>query len=178
MRKKSKPLRGLQILVPRARKQAPALSRLLRVEGAKVYEIPFIEIRPPRSWKPLDAALKNLIDYDWLVLTSVNGVEALFSRMKQLHLQIRQLRNLKIAAIGPATKAAIVKRGLEVKLMPKEYVAEAVVQALRSRIKGKHVLLVRAAAARDVIPRELRKASAEIDVIEAYRTELPKGSRA
>ena len=109
---------GIRVLVGRARHQASALSSGLRKLGAQVIEIPFIEIRKPRSYKPLDAALKRLREYDWLILTSVNGVEALWERLKKLGLSNRQLRHLKIAAIGPATKKAIEERGLRVHVMP------------------------------------------------------------
>lgn len=168
---------GIRVLVGRARHQASALSSGLRELGAQVIEIPFIEIRKPRSYKPLDAALKNLREYDWLILTSVNGVEALWERLKKLGLSNRQLRHLKIAAIGPATKKAIEERGLRVQVMPKEYVAESVVASLRRQVKGKRILLARARVARDVIPRELRELGATVDVVEAYETVVPKTSR-
>jgi uroporphyrinogen-III synthase len=148
----------------------------LRKLGASVIGIPFIEIRKPRSYKPLDTALQHLDDYDWLVLTSVNGVEALWERVQKLKLSRKHLRHLKVAAIGPATKQALEKRGIEVDVVPKEYVAEAVVKSLRHRVKGKRVLLARAKVARDVIPRELRKLGAHVDVVEAYETVIPRSS--
>jgi uroporphyrinogen-III synthase len=171
-----RPLRGVCILVGRARHQAGALSAELRKLGATVIEIPFIEIRKPRSFKPLDLALKNLDSYDWLILTSVNGVDAMWERLNKLPLGNRHLEHLWIAAIGPATKKAINQRGVEVDVVPREYVAEAVVRSLRRRVKGKRVLLVRARVARDVIPRELRKAGALVDVVEAYETVMPESS--
>jgi uroporphyrinogen-III synthase len=173
---KTRPLLGCRVLVSRAKKQAGALSSLLRDLGCNVIEIPFIEIRGPRSYQPLDGALRNLATYDWLILTSVNGVDALFERMGKKRLAPTALAHLKIAAIGPATKKAIEKRGLAVDVTPKEYVAESVVSALHRRVKGKRVLLVRARVARDVIPRELRKAGATVDVIEAYETVVPQSS--
>src|SRR5271166_1620655 len=145
-------LAGCRVLVSRARKQAGALSSALRELGCGVIEIPFIEIRRPRSYQPLDQALRNLGNYDWLILTSVNGVDALFERMTKRRLEPSALTHLKIAAIGPATKKAIEQRGLTVTVTPKEYVAESVVSALRRRVKGKRVWLVRARVARDVIP--------------------------
>jgi uroporphyrinogen-III synthase len=171
-----KPLSGCRVLVSRAKKQAGALSSMLKELGCEVMEIPFIEIRKPSSYKPLDAALKNLASYDWLILTSVNGVEAMFERMAKRKVAQSALAHLNIAAIGPATKAAIKKHGLSVTATPKEYVAESVVNMLQTRVKGKRVLLVRAKVARDVIPRELRKAGATVDVIEAYETVAPKSS--
>lgn len=171
------PLSGLLILVGRARHQAGALSSGLRKLGATVVEIPFIEIRKPRSFNPLDTALKNLRDYDWLILTSVNGVEAVWERLRKLKLTRRHLRHLKVAAIGPATRKALENRELKVDVVPEEYVAESVVESLRHRMEGKRVLLARAKVARDVIPRELRKLGAHVDVVEAYETVIPKSSR-
>ncbi len=198
------PLGGLRVLVGRAKHQAGALSGELRKLGAQVLEIPFIEIRKPRSFAPLDSALKKLGDYDWLILTSVNGVEAMWERIEKLRVKRLppeareghdfsravnakhstalaaggdQRRRLRIAAIGPATKKAIEQRGGKVDVVPKEYVAESVVRSLRRRVNGKRVLLVRAKVARDVIPRELRKAGALVDVVEAYETVIPQSSR-
>lgn len=172
-----KPLVGVRVLVGRARPQAGVLSTELRKLGATVIEIPFIEIRKPRSFRPLDAALKNLAAYDWLILTSVNGVEAMWDRMKGLRLTKRALEGISIAAIGPATKKAIEQRGVRVKVVPQAYVAESVVQSLRKKVNGKRVLLVRARVARDVIPLELGKAGAQVDVVEAYETVVPESSR-
>jgi len=199
-------LTGLRVLVGRARHQASALSAELRKLGADVLEIPFIEIRKPSSFRPLDSALRNLGSYDWLILTSVNGVEAMWQRMEKLNLSalaakgfaekkgsgaaLKALRHptasilanssaadgvhLRIAAIGPATKAAIEQRGMRVDIVPKEYIAESVVHSLKNNVKGKRILLVRAKVARDVIPRELRKAGARVDVVEAYETVIPR----
>jgi uroporphyrinogen-III synthase len=176
-KKKCAPLAGLRIVVGRACHQASALSSGLRELGAEVIEIPFIEIRKPRSYKPLDTALKNLHDYDWLILTSVNGVEALWKRVQKLRLTKRHFKHVPVAAIGPATKKAIEKRGIKVNVVPEEYVAESVVESLRDQVAGKRVLLARARVARDVIPRELRKLGAKVDVVEAYETVVPQSSR-
>ncbi len=181
MKQRSKPnlpLSGVRVLVGRASHQASALSRGLRELGADVIEIPFIEIRKPSSYVPLDTAIRRLDQYDWLILTSVNGVEAFCDRLQRLGIKKRDLSHLRIAAIGPATKKAIAERGLKVSVVPKEYVAESVVASLKNRVKGKRVLLARAKIARDVIPRELRRAGAKVDVVEAYETVLPKRSRA
>ena len=139
-------------------------------------EIPFIEIRKPQSYRPLDDALKNIRNYDWLILTSANGVEAMWERVRKLRITRPKLKHLQIAAIGPATKKAIVKHGLKVKMVPEEYVAESVVKGLRDKVNGKRVLLIRAKVARDVIPEELRSAGAQVDVVEAYETVVPEKS--
>ena len=175
--KSAKPLAGTRVLVGRARHQAGSLSKELRKLGAEVLEIPFIEIRRPRSFRPLDSALKNLASYDWLILTSVNGVEAMWERFGKLRLTKKSLAHLEIAAIGPATQKAIEKRGASVDVVPEEYVAESVVKSLRRQVKGKRILLVRAKVARDVIPDELREAGAHVNVVEAYETIVPKSSR-
>jgi uroporphyrinogen-III synthase len=167
----------MRVLVGRARHQAGALSGELRKRGATVLEIPFIEIRRPRSFKPLDSALHNLDAYDWLILTSTNGAEAMWKRLTRLRLT-KTVKRLRIAAIGPATKKAIEQHGVKVEVVPKEYVAESVVRSLRRQVKGKRVLLVRARIARDVIPRELRRAGARVHVVEAYKTVVPQSSRA
>lgn len=196
-------LEDVRVLVGRARHQAGSLSAELCKLGADVIEIPFIEIRKPRSFQPLDEALRNLSSYDWLILTSVNGVEAMWERMQttsswkmpqpktlpwksgplgprpeaKTKSALAAEGRIRIAAIGPATKKAIEQRGLRVDVVPKEYVAESVVRSLRRKVKGKRVLLVRAKVARDVIPRELRKAGAHVDVVEAYETVVPLSSR-
>ena len=149
----------------------------LRGLGARVIEIPFIEIRRPQSFAPMDEALKSLKNYDWLILTSANGVEAMWNRLRRLRITRRQLKHLQIAAIGPATKKAIVKHGLKVKMVPEEYVAESVVKGLKDKVHGKRVLLVRATVARDVIPDSLRAAGAQVDVVEAYETVVPEKSK-
>jgi uroporphyrinogen-III synthase len=174
----SKPLTGCRILVGRARHQASALSRDLRKLGAQVLDIPFIEIRNPRSFRPLDSALNDIFAYDWLILTSVNGVDAMWDRMKKLGITKRSLQHLQVAAIGPATSKAIAEHGLKVNVVPEQYVAESVVHSLRRQVAGKRILLVRAKVARDVIPQEMRKAGARVDVVEAYETVVPKSSRA
>jgi uroporphyrinogen-III synthase len=170
-------LAGKRILITRAARQAAPLSEQLRALGARVVEVPSIEIRPPASFAPLDAALRNAGNYDWLILTSVNGVRASFDRLRELKLAPADLSSLQIAAIGPATRKAIEGGGLQVAVMPAEYVAESVVDALRAQVAGKRVLLIRAKVARDVIPQELRKAGAVVEVVEAYETVVPESSR-
>jgi uroporphyrinogen-III synthase len=170
-------LQGKRIIVSRAKEQAGSLSNLLREEGAEVLEIPFIEIRPAQSYEALDKALENVLAYDWLILTSVNGVKALFSRLEKQGKSEADLLHLKIVAIGPATRKAIEKHGLPVDVMPEEYVAEAVVEELQGQVKGERVLLVRAKVARDVIPNALRELGARVHVMEAYETVVPESSR-
>jgi uroporphyrinogen-III synthase len=171
------PLAGRRILITRAHEQAAPLARALEALGASVLSIPTIEIVPPQSFQPLDKALKKIPAYDWLILTSVNGVKALARRMLKQGIDAGLLRHLVVVAIGPATRAEAETLGLKVAVMPEEYVAEAVVAALTGKVSGKRVLLVRAKVARDVIPKQLRDAGAEVEVVEAYETVLPANSR-
>lgn len=171
-----KPLAGKRVVITRAHHQAAPLARELEALGATVISIPTIEVRPPQSFQPLDKALRYVQKYDWLILTSVNGVDALRRRLDKAGMASSALRHLSIAAIGPATRDALAALGLTVKVVPQEYVAEAVVEALRSEVKGKKVLLVRAKVARDVIPRELGSLGADVDVVEAYVTVVPANS--
>ncbi len=174
-RVKGKPLVGRRVLVTRPSHQANALAEPLRHLGAEVIEVPTIEIHPSGSLAPLDNALIKIDHYDTLILTSVNGVEVLFERSNRLGLPIEGMQHLLVVAIGPATAAAIQSQGLEVSIVPEKYVAESVIEALRGRISNdSRVLLVRAKVARDVLPDELRRAGAKVDVIEAYETKVPK----
>jgi uroporphyrinogen-III synthase len=171
------PFAGMRVLIGRAQKQIGVLADLLSEFGATVTAIPFIEIRPPKSWAGLDRALGALSTYDCLILTSVNGVRALLSRMERLQIPLAKLSRVQITAIGPATRASLEKHGIMVAATPSEYVAEAVVEVLRDRVAGKRVLLVRAQEAREVIPRELGKAGAQVEVVAAYQTVLPAAAR-
>jgi uroporphyrinogen-III synthase len=174
---KAKPLAGRRILVTRASAQAFGLAQPLRDLGAQVIEVPTIEIRDAGNIGALDNALISIDHYDTLILTSVNGVERLFERYNRLGLPVADMKHLMVVAIGPATARAIQSEGLSVSIVPEKYVAESVVEALRGKIfKGSRVLLVRAKVARDVLPEELRKAGATVDVIEAYETRVPEGA--
>jgi uroporphyrinogen-III synthase len=174
---KAKPLGGWRILVTRASGQAFGLSEPLRQRGAEVIEIPTIEIASAGSYGALDNALIKIDHYDTLVLTSVNGAEVLFERYNRLGLPIVDMQHLLVVAIGPATARAIQSEGLGVSIVPEKYVAESVVEALRGKLfKNSRVLLVRAKVARDVLPDELRKMGASVDVIEAYETKVPQGA--
>lgn len=174
----SQPLLGWRILTTRASKQSGGLAAPLRDLGAEVVEVPTIEINPPSSYEPLDSALRKIKDYDWLILTSVNGVDAVFARLKKLGMDAIDLEHLEITAIGPATQKAIQAQGLKVAVTPDKYVAEAVVDALRGKTEGKRVLLTRAKVARDILPTELKKAGVLLDVVEAYETVIPAGAQA
>lgn len=164
------------MLVTRARHQAGRLAEELRARGAEVLEVPAIEISPPESYEPLDRALRNLSQYQWLIATSANAVAALRARMDALGLSAKACAHLRIAAIGSATAQALLALGLPPAITPPEYVAESLVEAIGGQTRGKHVLLVRAAVARDVIPDTLRAQGTRVDVVDAYRTVIPADS--
>jgi uroporphyrinogen III methyltransferase/synthase len=167
------PLFGKRIAVTRARGQADALRGRLEALGAAVIEIPTIEIGPPPDPRELDRAIANLASYDWIIFTSVNGVRNFVERLDRSAADLRSLR-AQICAIGPATRAAVEALHLKVDLMGKEYVAEGLLAAFAAHdLAGKRVLLPRAAVARDLVPVELGKRGAEVDVVEAYRTVIP-----
>ena len=168
-----KPLFGKTIVVTRAREQASDFSDLLKENGADVIEFPTIEIVHPKDWSQIDRAIKKLPKYDWAIFTSVNGVKYFAERLKKKGKDIRELRGIKICAIGPKTKQEIEALGLRVDFMPKEYRAEGIIKGL-GKIKGKNILLPRAEVAREILPEELNKRGAKVDVVTSYRTVKPK----
>ncbi len=167
------PLAGHRVLVTRAARQAGKLSEGLCALGAEPVEVPVLEIQPPVDFAPLDAALRSLNTYDWLILTSANTVRALQNRSEAVGLSLIDLPRLRVAAVGEATAAAARKAGMPVALVPEKYVAEALVDCLADQMAGKKTLLARAEIARDVIPGALRAAGAIVDVVDAYKNVMP-----
>jgi uroporphyrinogen III methyltransferase/synthase len=166
-------LAGRRIVVTRARGQADELAAKLEALGAEVIEFPTIEIRPAQDYGPLDGALARISFYDWLVFTSANGVRFFLERMARVGLSIDDV-HARICAIGPATRLAAERAAFHVEMVPDEYVAESLVQAFeREDLHGRKILLPRAAVARDIVPAELRRRGAQVDVVEAYRTAIP-----
>jgi len=169
------PLAGKRILITRAREQSAEFSRLLSGLGAEAIEFPTIEILPPRHWNELDHAIDELESYDWLIFTSGNGVIYFWQRL------IERGRNglpssSRICAIGPATARQLKERKIPVDYVPREFIAEAILEGFeRMAIQGKRILLARARIARDTLPKGLRQMGAEVDVVEAYRTVKPRG---
>jgi uroporphyrinogen-III synthase/uroporphyrinogen III methyltransferase/synthase len=167
-------LAGKRVLVTRAAQQAGKLSEGLRALGAVPVEVPVLEIRPPESFGALDAALRSLGAYDWLILTSANTVRTLAERASSLGIGLVQPAGLKVAAVGESTAAAARSAGLAVAFVPESYLAESLADGLTRYAAGQKVLLARAAMARDVIPDALRAAGAVVDVVDAYRNCMPK----
>ncbi len=170
------PLFGKRIVLTRAREQAESLSARLHALGAEVIELPTIEFQPPVDYAPLDRAIAALTSYDWIIFTSANGVRFFLDRLDRSAVDLRALR-ARICAIGPATRAAIESLHLKVDLMGTEYVAEGLLAAFEPYdLARKRVLLPRAAVARDLIPAELARRGALVDVVDAYRTVPPAQS--
>ena len=168
----NRPLFGKRVVVTRTRKQASGLSAALRELGADVLEMPTIRIEPPEDLKGFAELVQDVHQYDWLVFTSPNGVDAFFDIFFKLYKDIREIGGVRIAAIGPATSARVAHYHLQVDLQPKEFVAEAVVEAFQAEgsVENQRILLARAEQARDVIPKELTRLGAIVDVAVAYRT--------
>lgn len=172
------PLFGKRVVVTRASGQASLLAGKLRSLGAGVVEFPTIEILPAEDYSALDAAIERLSTYDWLVFTSPNGVRFFLKRLDTSATDLRALR-ARICAIGPATRREVEKLHLKVDLMPDDYVAESVVKAFEHHdMTGKQVLLPRAAVARELLPDQLRRLGAQVDVPPAYRTVMPASAPA
>jgi uroporphyrinogen III methyltransferase/synthase len=154
------------------------LAEPLEALGAETLLVPVIEIRAAENTGPLDRAIECLSEYHWIIFTSVNGVRFFVERLDQ---SLRDLRALKakLCAIGPATRAAVEALHLRVDKMPEEYVAESLLDSFAGEdLEGRKILLPRAAVARDLVPAELRKRGAIVDVAEAYRTVIPEDASA
>ncbi|MEO8602198.1 MAG: uroporphyrinogen-III C-methyltransferase [bacterium] len=165
---------GRRIVVTRPRAQAAGFIDALSDLGADVVACPTIEIVAPESWGPLDAAIDRLESYDWLVLTSANGVQMFFDRLRVRGRDVRALHRARLAAVGSETAAAVAARGLLVDVVPEEFRAEAVAAAMTAAaIAGARVLLPRAAVAREVLPVMLRAAGAVVDEAASYRSVAP-----
>ena len=167
-----RPLFGRRVVVTRARAQAGELSVELEKLGAEVREFPTIEIRPPQDFAPLDNAIRELDSFDWIVFTSANGVYAFLKRLRYNDLDLRAVpRSAKVAAIGPATAERLEEAGLRVDVIPDEYRAEALIEALDTEtLAGSRFLIPRAKVAREILPETLREAGAEVIVPPAYET--------
>ena len=167
----TRPLMGKRIVVTRAREQASDLIKLLSDLGADCLECPTIKVVPPDDWKPLDTAIENISSYDWLVFTSVNGVNFFFERLFAKGKDARALGKLNTAAIGPATERRLFNFGLKSDIVPKNYIAESIIEAFKDEdVKGKKILLPRAKDARPILPVELTKMGVTVDEIISYYT--------
>ena len=166
-----RPLFGKNILVTRARQQASLLTKKLEALGAKCIEAPSIKIVEPDSYEPLDQAIGAMNKYQWVIFTSVNGVEHFFARLIEKGLDARALGNAKVVAIGVSTSNKLHDYGIYADIVPVEFVAEGIIDALNGKIKqGDQILIPRAKEAREILPEKLRQMGAMVDVVPAYQT--------
>ncbi len=170
----SRPFFGQTVVVTRTRQQASDLSRELCELGASVIEAPTIELAAPGEWSKVDEALEHIEDYDWVIFTSANGVEFVRQRLMETGRDARAFHDVKIAAIGDATAAAIRDSlCLRVDLCPESFVAEALADALAQadEIAGRNFLLLRADIARPLLAERLVKGNAaQVSDVSVYHT--------
>ena len=175
----ARPLFGKRVLVTRPREQAAELVGLLESFGAEAIEAPMIRTVPPEDYEPLDAACAAVRDFDWIVFASANAVDVFIARLLGTALDLRALSGVKLCAVGPATADRLAEAGLKVDLIPAEYRAEALVEALSASgdVRGLRVLLPRADIGRELVADELRKRGAEVTDVVAYRTVTVEAER-
>ncbi len=167
----ARPLWGQTVVVTRSREQASSLVENLGNLGARVIQCPTIRVEPLPSSPELDAQIALLWKFEWIVFTSVNGVEMFWRKLEELRGDARAFGPATIAAIGPATVAALKVRGIRADFVPESSISENVAQGLIERGAGKgKVLIVRALESREVIETKLREAGAEVEVAAVYRT--------
>lgn len=173
------PLAGRTVVITRARSQADEFVAELERYGAQVIICPTIEIKALENYERLDEAIGHLYGYDWLIFTSVNGVDHFFSRLQHNERDAHELDEVKVCAIGDATAERLRSLQVHVDLVPSEFKAEGVYNALESfvggagALQGLNILLPRASVARDFLPKALEQAGARVDVVPAYLTSLP-----
>jgi len=168
------PLSGIRLLVTRPTDQAAFLSKKLRNLGATTIEIPTIEISPPSETDSLDSSIRGLDKYDWIIFTSVHGVEFFLRRMDKLQVSVSRLNSVRIAAIGPATSAALQSIGRNPDYVPSSFLSENIARGL-GELQGQRVLLPRADIASKKLPQLLRDQGASIDEVVAYHVIVPRG---
>jgi uroporphyrinogen III methyltransferase / synthase len=169
-----KPLAGKRIVVTRARAQVRALAQQIEELGGEVIEFPTIEIQPAENFFAFDAAVAKIESYDWLMFTSVNAIAPFLSRLQHGGKTVKMLEHLDVGAIGPETAKELAANGISCCLVPQRYQAEGILDEVTPDLmRGKRVLIPRAAEAREVLPDTLRKWGAAVDVVVAYRTAVP-----
>jgi uroporphyrinogen III methyltransferase/synthase len=175
----ARPLFGKRILVTRPREQAAELADLLEGLGAQAIEAPLIRIMPPEDYTALDEACASIDRFDWVVFTSGNAVDAFMQRLLRSARDLRALGGVRLCAVGPATTERLARHGLKVDLMPEEYRAETLAQALAASgdVRDLKIFLPRADIGREVVAQELRKHGAEVTEAVAYRTVIADAER-
>ncbi len=175
----ARPLFGKRVLVTRPREQAAELCDALAALGAEAIEAPMIRIVPPEDPEPLREAVARAGDFDWIVFTSGNAVQAFLAALLAGDQDVRALKGPRLCTVGTATAEKLTTFGIKVDLIPSEFRAEALVQALvaRGSLQGARVLFPRGDIARDVVSEGLRRAGAEVTEVIAYRTLIEDAQR-
>ena len=175
-----RPLSGTRVAVTRTREQASGLARRLADHGAEVLEVPTIRIERPEALGPLMEAVVGIGEYDWLVFTSANGVNAFLDVFLKAYNDLRSLGNVRIAAVGPSTAERVKERGLAVDVMPERYVAKDVAKAMAAHetVENLRYLLLRAESANPELPRLLEEMGGIVDDVPCYRTVPEEGGTA
>lgn len=169
-----RPLFGKRVLMTRAKEQAGELADRLTGYGAEPVEAPTITIVPPLDWAPVDQAISEVGTYDWIIFTSVNGVDRFMTRLWAKGFDSRCMAGRRICCIGPRTAQELERFGVRADVIPAEYQAEGVLAALnRQDLQKSRILIPRAEVARELLPEELRAAGAHVDVVTVYRTLTP-----
>jgi uroporphyrinogen III methyltransferase/synthase len=168
----TRPLFGVRVVVTRPRAQAADLVTRLERLGAEPIEAPTIEIAAPKDLAPLDGACAQIGTFDWVVFTSANAVSHFMRSLLAGPGDVRDLKGVKLCAVGPATAAALSQHSIRTDLVPAEHRASGVLRALRKNrdLTGTRILLPRADLARDLLPAKLRQAGADVTAVTAYRT--------
>jgi len=167
-----KPLFGKRILVTRAASQAETTVRMIEELGGEAIEFPTIKVEPLEDYSEVDSEIANLAGYDWLILTSANGVEAFFSRVARLGKDARCLGGIRICSIGPQTTKALRERHLIPDLQPKRFSSEGIIEEFRQidELSGKKILLARSDLADETLPAALAELGAKVKNVPVYRT--------
>lgn len=173
------PLAGRTVVVTRAAAQTPEFVTQLEGYGATVISCPTIEITDPENYEQLDEAIDHLYGYDWLIFTSTNGVDFFLKRLAHLNKNVSDLDELKVCAVGTATAEKLQEAQIHVDLLPSQFKAEGVFEALVSflgglqQVENLNILIPRALSGRDVLPKKLEEAGARVDIVTTYRTMVP-----
>ena len=168
----TRPLFGKRILVTRPKDQGVDLVERLEAMGAEAIEAPMIRIEPPDDFGPMDEACARAGEFDWIVFSSANAVDAFMNRLLSGPRDLRALGGVTLCGVGPATAERLAHYGVKVDLTPAEYRAEALLRALTDRgsVKGLKILLPHADIGRELIADELRQQGADVTEVVAYRT--------
>ncbi len=172
-----RPLLGKKILVTRSRAQSRRMAEKISMQGGVPILFPTIEIRPPEDFTALDESIRRIGEFDWVIFTSVNGVERFFQRFFEIRDDIRDMAGPRIGAIGPVTASSVRNLGIKVDLLAKEFIAEGVLAQLSGEeVRGRRFLIPRAEKARETLPDGIAEMGGVVEVVSVYRTGMPADS--